>query len=125
MSSLNKVLVIGRLTDDPEFKQVGDLDICDFSIAVNEKFKDKEEVSFFNVTFFGKKAVIIPDYFSRGQEILVEGKLKQERWESEQGDSRSKVKIVGFNFSFVGSKADNEAHTDQSNDSVKPSAVPF
>lgn len=109
MSYLNKVLLMGRLTRDPELRvSAGGLSICKFSIAVSRKYKGqdgemKEEVAFIDVDAFGKQADVVSKYFVKGKAIFVEGRLKLDQWESD-GQKRSKLGVVLENFQFVGSK---------------------
>ena len=109
---LNKTLIIGRLTRDPEtrYTPVG-MEICQFSIAVNRPKKHGEdEVSFFDLVAWDKTAKFIAEWFTKGKEILIEGSLKQDRWtDKETQGKRSKVVINVDRASFVGSKSDNDA----------------
>lgn len=107
MSNFNKVIIMGRLTRDIELKSINNgTSLIEVSVAVNEKRKMadgtwKDEVHFIDVTFWGKKAEVISQYLSKGDPILVEGRLKQNRWESD-GRKHSKLKVHGEQFSFVG-----------------------
>lgn len=106
--NINVVCLDGRLTDDPELRYTSSgTAVCDLSIAVNRYYRDKndeqvEETSFFDVTAWGNTAEQCDQYLSRGQQVIIQGRLKQDRWESENGDSRSKVKIVAENVQFGG-----------------------
>ena len=97
-----RTTIIGNLTRDPETKTTsGGLDICTASIAVNEWRKDKEDyVSYYDVTIFGKSGAAFAKYHSKGDKACIEGKLRQERWES-NGEKRSKVVIIADSFEFV------------------------
>lgn len=103
---LNKVIVVGRLTADPEFKTLnGGSNLTTFTIAMNRRWKNdagesQEEVCFMGVKVFGKRAGTINQYFRKGSQILVEGHLRQETWEKD-GEKRSKHVIMLDNFSFV------------------------
>jgi len=87
---MNTVNIIGNLTADP--KKVNE-QVVNFSIAVSRKYKDKEEVSFFNCTAFGKTGDVIMRYMSKGKKIGVTGRLQQQRWEK-NGQKNSMVKII-------------------------------
>jgi single-strand DNA-binding protein len=105
---LNKVIVAGRLTGDPEFKQLENSQLATFSLAMNRRWKDnggetREEACFIGVKVFGKRAETIRKFFHKGDNILVEGHLRQESWEKD-GEKRSKHVIMLDNFSFVDSK---------------------
>lgn len=105
MSDLNRTTIIGRLTRDPELKYTsGGTAYCNFAIANNRTYKvndeKKEEVSYFDVTAWGKVGEIISQYFKKGQRILLEGRLKQDRWEKD-GNKYSRVGIILDNFNFI------------------------
>lgn len=104
MSDMNNITVIGRLVFDPELKytSAGGA-LCVFSIAVNKKYKEKEEVSFFECVSFGKLAETIAQYCKKGARIGVTGYLTQSRWD-DNGSARSKVQIVVNNFQFLDGK---------------------
>jgi single-strand DNA-binding protein len=108
MASFNKVIMMGNLTRDPEVRVTpGGLTICKFTVAMNRKFKsqdgqEKEEVSYVDVDSFGKQAEVISKYFSMGKPILVEGRLRQDKWEDKNTkEKRSKLMVVLEGFSFV------------------------
>ncbi len=109
--NLNKVLLGGRLTRDPEIRySPKGAAICEFGVAVNRTWKSesgekKEEVTFLDVTFFGKSGEAIAQYLKKGQPIFIEGRLNLAQWDDKQtGAKRSKVKVVGESFQFVGGK---------------------
>jgi single-strand DNA-binding protein len=107
MVSVNRVILAGRLTRDPEtrFTPAGTA-VTGFSLAVNRRYKlnneVKEEVSFFDIVVFGKMGENCAEYLSKGRPVLVEGRLKQRSWESD-GVKRSKVEVVADNVQFLGS----------------------
>ena len=113
MRSYNKVVLIGNLTRDPEITafQSG-ASVANLGLAVNERHKDKdgnpvEDVSFIDVSCWGRVAEIVEQYARKGTPILVEGRLKQETWEKE-GRNFSKVKVVADKIIFLGDKRDEE-----------------
>jgi len=107
MTSFNKTILMGRITRDVELKSIrSGTSLIELGIAVNERCKTQngewgETVHFFNVTYWGKRAEVISQYLSKGDMILVEGRLKQSRWESD-GQSHSRITVRGEEFSFVG-----------------------
>ena len=127
--NLNKVLIAGRLTKDPEVRNTqGGLSVCNFAIANNRKISDKEIVVFVDVTAFGKPAEAIAQYLRKGDRILVDGRLEQETWEKD-GQKRSKMKIVVDRFEFVDSPKDREQTQAPAKASTKKQAdnddIPF
>jgi single-strand DNA-binding protein len=97
---LNKVILVGRLTGNPELRVLpSGMAVAVFTIAVNKRYKDKngnwqEESSFFDVESFGQLAERIGKQLSKGYKVLIEGQLRQDRWEDKNGEKRSKVKII-------------------------------
>lgn len=96
---LNSVMLIGRLTKDPEIRVLpSGMKVATILVAFNRSYKDKnnqwqEESHFFEVECFGKLAERLGS-FKKGNQVLVEGELRQDRWEDPSGGKRSKVKIV-------------------------------
>ena len=100
----NKVILVGNLTRDPELKYTtGGVAVCEFSIAVNEKYKDREEVYFGNIVVFGKSGENCNKYLLKGSSCLVEGKLRERKWEA-NGETKRKTEILASNVRFLGSK---------------------
>lgn len=101
MSNINSVTVSGNLTADPEIKMTGadgDFAIVNLRLANNrtKKVGDEyvEEASFFDVTVFGKFAELIDRKLRKGDPLTVLGRLEQQRWETPEGDKRSKVVVI-------------------------------
>ena len=107
MASLNKVLLIGNLTRDPDVRMMSSgRPVCNFGLALNRNYKDsegnkKEEVTFVDVECFGPRAEAVGRFFSKGRPIFVEGRLKLDQWESKEGEKRSAIRVVLDNFEFV------------------------
>ena len=108
MASYNRVVLVGNLTRDVElrFTPQGTA-VTDVSLAVNERVKRNEqwvdEVNFFDITLWGRTAEIAGEYLGKGSSILIEGRLKLDRWEQE-GQKRSKIKIIGEKMQMLGAK---------------------
>ena len=106
MTTFNKVVLMGRITREIELKCIGSgTSLVDLGIAVNERRKARDgtwqdEVHFFKAAFWGKKAEVISQYFSKGDVILVEGRLKHNRWESD-GKFHSRITVQGDDFRFI------------------------
>jgi len=109
--SVNKVILLGRLTKDPETKAVGETSVTEISLVTNERFttkagEKKEESEFHNLVAWGKMGEVIAQYKKKGEELYVEGKKKTRTWEHE-GKTQYKVEIVVSGFEFIGGgKAD-------------------
>lgn len=117
MQDLNKVIEIGRITKDVgsdarSFGYIGNGTAkAVISIAVNSSKKQGDqwvdEVSYFDVVLFGKSAESLKPYLTKGTQIAVEGKLKQDRWEKD-GQKHSAIHIVADNIQLLGGKKDSE-----------------
>lgn len=106
MVDFNRVILAGNLVRDPETRFIpSGTAVTSFSIAVNRRYKSnnefKEEVSYFDVSVFGKMGENCAEYLSKGKPVLVEGRLRQRRWEAD-GVKRSKIEVVADNVQFLG-----------------------
>lgn len=125
---MNKVILLGNLTRDPELRQTqSGMSICTFTIAQTEKSKDRENTTFTAWTAFGKTAENIQRFFGKGKPILVEGKITQDNYEDKDGKKQSKIKFIADRFDFVGGDKGNTKPTQQktSNDDLNDDDVPF
>ena len=113
MASLNKVLLIGNLTRDPDVKMLSSgRPVCNFGLALNRSYKDgegnrKDEVTFVDVDCYGPRDEAVGRFFTKGRSIFVEGRLKLDQWESKEGEKRSAIRVVLDNFEFVDSKQES------------------
>jgi len=106
MASYNRVVLMGNLTRDVELRYTASgTAVTDITIAVNERVKRNdqwtEEANFFEVTLWGRTAEIAGEYLSKGSSILIEGRLRQDRWEQD-GQKKSKVKVIGERMQMLG-----------------------
>lgn len=109
MVSFNRVIIAGNLTRDPELRFTNEgVPVVDFGLAVNDRYKDKEKVHFFDVSAWRGLAETIANYKKKGDPILVEGRLQYRTWEAQDGSKRSKVDVVADNVQFLGSRSDGE-----------------
>ena len=117
MASFNRVILVGNLTRDVELRHTPNgVAVCDIGLAVNERVKRNEQweenVNFFDVVLFGRTAEVANEYLGKGSSVLIEGRLKQDRWEQD-GQKRSKVKVVGEKMQMLGSKGERSEPTTQ------------
>lgn len=107
-NDINNVVLIGRMTRDPEFKTVGQTSLANFSIANNRSYVDngtrKDIVNYFDCVVWGKLAEILKQYGGKGKQLMVEGRLEQSTWDGPDGKKLSKVKIRVDNFQLLGGK---------------------
>lgn len=109
MTAFNKVIVMGNLTNDPTSSEIGAKTIAKFGIAVNEKYKVdgelKESVGYFDIVVWGKQANSCNEFLRKGSLVLIEGKLRQSRWEDKEAhQKRSKIEIVASSVTFMPKK---------------------
>ncbi len=109
MASFNRVILMGNLTRDVELRYTGSqLAVTDIGLAVNDKRKNQqgewiEEVTFVDITLWGRTAEIAAEYLTKGSPVLIEGRLKLDSWEKD-GKKNYKLKVVGENMRLLGSK---------------------
>ena len=118
MASLNKVLLIGNLTRDPEMRVTPKgTALCSFGLAVNRNYKDesgasRDETTFVDIEAWGKQGELVSKYLTKGSPAMVEGRLKFDSWEDKtSGQKRSKLKVVLENVQFLGRAPGNAAAT--------------
>jgi single-strand DNA-binding protein len=110
MASFNRVILLGNLTRDPELRYLtSGTAVSDVGLAVNDRRKNAngewvEETTFVDVTVWGRQAETASEYLSKGSPVLVEGRLKLDSWESNDGQKRSKLKVVCERIQFLGGR---------------------
>lgn len=108
MASLNKVLLIGNLTKDPELRYTPNgTAVTNLRLAVNRKFKDrtgelKEDTCFVTVTAWDKQAEICNQYLQKGRSVFIEGILQSRSWETNDGQKRSTIDVRAERIQFLG-----------------------
>ena len=110
---LNRTILIGRLTRDPELRYTpAGAAVASFTVANNRTYsvsgEKKEQVSYFDCVAWAKMGEIITEYCKKGHRIAIEGRLQQRSWDDQDGKKRSKVEVVVENFQFLTSKGGNE-----------------
>ena len=115
MASYNKVLLMGNLTRDPEMKYLpSGTAVANFGMAISERYTDRqsgeqrENVCFVDVEAWDRQAEVVNEYLSKGSPVFIDGSLKFESWETEDGTKRSKLKVRLIRFQFIGGKRDND-----------------
>ncbi len=107
MGSFSKVVLLGNLTRDPITGTLpSGATVCEFGLAVNRRWKDadgqmRDEVLFMDCAAYGKPGQTMGQYLKKGNPVLVEGHLKLDRWQDDQGNARSKVRTVVERFQFI------------------------
>ncbi len=115
MASYNKVILMGNLTRDPELQYLpSGTAVARVGLAVSHVYNDrqsgerKEDVCFVDLDAFGRTAEVINEYFQKGRPILVEGRLRLQSWETDDGQRRSKHSVMVDRFEFVGGRQDGD-----------------
>jgi single-strand DNA-binding protein len=110
MASFNRVILIGNLTRDIELRYLpSQMAVADVGLAVNDRRKGQngewiEETTFVDVTVWGRTAEVMSEYLSKGSPVFIEGRLKLDSWEGQDGQKRSKLKVVCEKMQLIGSK---------------------
>ena len=124
---LNKVMLIGNLTRDPELKSLpSGIKVCSFSIATNRVWKDKngarqESADYHNVVVFGRQAETVAQYMKKGSSIMVEGRIQTRSWDDKNsGEKKYRTEIVAERTQF-GPRAGSNSGAPQSSGNVKSS----
>lgn len=109
MNSLNKVMLIGNLTRDPEVRQTPNgVSVADLGVAINRVYttdagERQEEVTFVDVTVWGRVAENAGKFLSKGRPVFIEGRLQLDSWQDrESGQTRQKLKVIGERMQFLG-----------------------
>ena len=106
--SINRVILIGNLTRDPETRQAGSTTVCTLRLAVNDRVKDQssgewgDRPNYFDVDVFGSQGELCGKFLAKGRQVAVEGKLRWREWETQDGQKRSAVSVVADNVQFIG-----------------------
>ena len=127
MASYNQVVMMGNLTKDPDLRYTsGGAAVCNFGLAVNRKYTDgngdkQEDVTFIDIVCWNRLAEACAEYLHKGSPAFVEGRLKQNSWETEDGSRRYKHEIVARSVQFLS----NGRPEQDDNDDTAEDDVPF
>jgi single-strand DNA-binding protein len=129
MASVNRVVLLGNLTRDPELRHTqGGTAICELRLAVNDREKGsdgewRDRAGYYDIIVWGKQAENCAQYLTKGRAIALDGKLRFEEWEKD-GQRRSRVKIVADNVQFISDRRGQDDGAPQS-DFNPPGDVEF
>ncbi len=124
---LNKVMIIGNVTNDPELRAIpSGVNVCNFGVATNYVYTNQqtgqkvEQVEFHNIVLWRKLGEIAKQYLTKGRKVFIEGRLQTRSWDGEDGKKRYKTEIIGDNMIMLGNNpnAGNTAYT------PKPTTAP-
>jgi single-strand DNA-binding protein len=129
--SINKVLLSGRLTRDPELRYTpSGVAVITFSLALNRRYKDqsgewKEEVSFVNVVAWQRQAELASEFLKKGSAVYVEGRLQSRSWETSEGSKRSVIEVRAERLQFLDKVKRDDGATEGRSADVSSEEVPF
>lgn len=105
---MNKIIIKGRLTRDPELRQTGSgVPVCNVTVAVDRAYsKEDKRTDFFDCVFWRQGAEFVGKYFAKGREILVEGEMQSRKYQDKEGNNRTVWEIGNAHAEFCGSKPD-------------------
>lgn len=122
--SFNKITIIGNLGRDPELRYTPQGDaVCDFSVAVNDRKRDKagewqDVTTWFKVTFWRKQAENASKYLTKGRQVYVEGRLEVDEWTDRDGKDRYSLVIQGTDMQFLGGRDEESSFSTSTSDSA-------
>ncbi len=133
MSSFNKVILMGNLTRDPQVRYTpGGSAVAEIGLAVNRSWFDKasnsrkEEVTFIDVTLWGRDAEVAGEYMTKGRAVLIEGRLQLDQWDDkESGQKRSKLRVVGESMTMLGNGKQRDGGPAAKRDAAPGADDPF
>lgn len=125
MAGYNRIIMIGNLTRDPEYRQLpSGQGVCQLGIASNRQYRNKQtgamvqEVCFIDIDVFGPQAESCKKYLQKGRSVLVEGRLKLDTWETPEGQKRSKHGIIADRVVFLSSAESDTETSERSEDTI-------
>ncbi len=115
MASYNRVILMGNLTRDPEMRYIpSGTAVTNFGLAMNERYTDRqtgeqrENTCFVDIEAWGRQAEIANEYLSKGRPVFIEGALKFDSWEAEDGSKRNRLSVRAFRIQFIGGRPDGD-----------------
>ena len=113
MANINRVVLVGNLTKDPELRPTSGSSLCKLRIAVNTRRKDEtgqwvDKPNYFDVTVWGNQAESCAQYLSKGRPVAIDGRLEWREWETPEGNKRQAVDVVADTVQFLGGRGDGE-----------------
>lgn len=124
-------VIHGRLTRDPEIKDYKNKDgqdgqLCNFTVAADNRYGNKTDASFYNCTVFGKRAAAVKKFLNKGSEIVVTGYHEQEEYQDKNGDNKRTWRFSVIDFDFCGKKAEgNKSDAPEGFEPVDDGDIPF
>ncbi len=118
--NVNAAVLVGRLTRDPHLAHLpSGTAVCEFSLAINDRVKNEasgeweERPSFIDIKVYGRQAETCGEYLAKGKQAGVSGRIRQERWEGQDGKQKSKVVVVARDVQFLSRREDGDSSFEQ------------
>ena len=114
MASINRVVLVGNLTKDPELRHTpSGTAVCNLRLAVNTRRKDEtgqwvDKPNYFDITVWGNQGERCAQYLSKGRPVAVDGRLEWREWETPEGNKRQAVEVVADSVQFLGGRGDGD-----------------
>ena len=106
--SVNKIIIVGNVGQTPTIRTAGETKIASFTVATTERFKDKEETEWHNVSVFGKLAEVVEKYVDTGTQLYVEGRIKTEKYTDKNGVERTATRVIANTIQMLGGKKESQ-----------------
>lgn len=124
--NLNKALIIGNITRDPEIKALPTgMKVASFGIATNRTYKvndvKKEDVEYHNIVAFGKTAETISTYCKKGDNLFIEGRIQTRSWDAQDGTKKYRTEIIVDNFQFGKKQQEKNTNEEEKQQRTSPS----
>ena len=114
MAAINRVVLVGNLTRDPELRHTpSGMAVCSLRLAVNTRRKDEtgqwvDKPNYFDITVWGNQGERCAQYLSKGRPVGIDGRLEWREWETQEGTKRQAVEVVADTVQFLGSRGDGD-----------------
>ena len=131
---MNKVMLMGNLTRQPEVKTLPTGNsVCEFGLAINRKFTtrdgdEREEVTYVELSCFGRGGEVIKQYCDKGSPLFVEGRLRYDSWQNDKGEKRNRLSVIVDNFQLLPDgrgKGSSDTGLGSGGDGLPPISEPF
>jgi len=126
--SFNKVILVGNLGRDPELRYTPQgTPVCSFTLATNERRKDKtgemqDQTTWFRVTLWGRQAETASQYLTKGRPVYIEGRLRVEDWTDRDGKARYTLEVHATDMQFIGGKGDDSPAPHRAEEQSRPAS---
>lgn len=121
--SVNKIIIVGNVGQTPTIRTAGETKVASFTVATTERFKDKEETEWHNVSVFGKLAEVVEKYIDKGTQLYVEGRIKTEKYTDKNGVERTATRVIANTIQMLGGKRESQSSPAPQTPQQRPKAT--